>query len=49
MSAATAAPPEPSSQKQDDLDALVEQIVDSLPRLSVDQRAELGLLLAPPS
>lgn len=48
MSAATIAPPEPPTRCGDDLDALVEQIVEGLPPLSDEQRAELGQLLASP-
>lgn len=37
----------PAITPEDDLDALVEQIVDSFPPLSDERKAELGRLLAP--
>jgi hypothetical protein len=36
-----------ATTSEDDLDALVEQIVDSFPPLSDERKAELGRLLAP--
>lgn len=47
MSEVTTAPPESPPVRSDDLDVLVEQIVDSFPRLSQEQRAELSQLLVP--
>lgn len=47
MSEVTTAPPESPPVSSDDLDVLVEQIVDSFPRLSQEQRAELSQLLVP--
>lgn len=47
MSAATPETQLRAITPDDDLDALVEQIVDSFPRLSDEGKVELGRLLAP--
>lgn len=47
MSTATLDAPSATQTTEDDLDALVEQIVDTFPPLTAEQKAELGRLLAP--
>ncbi|WP_165313051.1 hypothetical protein [Rothia halotolerans] len=47
MSTATLDAPSATRKTEDDLEALVEQIVDTFPPLTAEQKAELGCLLAP--